>query len=426
MSQEADPPEGAAPGTGTARWGVAALGFGVFAVGTGEFVLAGLLSPLGASLHVPVTTAGQVVTAFAVAAAVAAPVLGTLTGGWPRRRVLAVAALICALGNAGAAVAPNFAAVLAAQVVAAAGLGLFVPAASVTAAAIVPPERRGRAIGAAVTGFTAATAVGAPLGTALGGALGWRAAMWFVTALAVLGLAGVLALVPRHVRTSAPPTARERLRPLGDRRALALLATTVIAFTAVYLPYTYISAIFEPATGGSGTRLAVLLSTLGVAGLAGNLAAGALADRFGGRTVVAAGLALLAVALCAVPLTTGSFALAILMVAAYGAVAFAVTTPQQHRIITLDPEAAPVLIPLNQAGLYLAISLSGAVGAAGIAWTGANRVVLLAAGIALAGLAASEVAHRLAARRPGGAPGRAAPAGPSRPVTAPERGPRRP
>ncbi|MFD0905246.1 MFS transporter [Actinomadura sediminis] len=400
MSQRAAPPEdrtGEVPRTN--RWGVAALGFGVFAAGTGEFVLPGLLAPIGATLDVPVTAAGQIVTVFAVSAAVAAPVLGTLTGGWPRRRVLAAGALLCALGGAATAVAPSFPAVLAAQVVAAAGLGLFVPAASVTAAAIVPPERRGRAIGATVTGFTAATALGAPFGTALGGTLGWRAAMWFVTALTVLGLAGVLALLPRDARTPAAPALRERLRPLGDRRVLALLATTVLAFTAIYLPYTYISAIFEPATGGSGTRLAVLLSTLGLAGLAGNLAAGALADRFGGRTIVAGALALLAAVLCAVPAIRGTFAAAVVTVAAYGLVAFAVTTPQQHRIITLDPAAAPVLVPLNQAALYLAISLSGAVGAAGVAWAGADRVALVAAAVALAALAVSEVIAPGAVRR---------------------------
>ncbi|GAA1549558.1 hypothetical protein GCM10009678_35430 [Actinomadura kijaniata] len=70
------------------------------------------------------------------------------------------------------------------------------PAASVTAAALVPAERRGRAIATVTTGFAAATAFGAPLGTALGDALGWRATVWFLVALTVLGAAGVLALVP--------------------------------------------------------------------------------------------------------------------------------------------------------------------------------------------------------------------------------------
>ncbi|MFC9970731.1 MFS transporter [Spirillospora sp. NPDC127200] len=383
----------------TSRWGVAALGFGVFAVGTGEFVLAGLLSLLSKSLDISPATAGQVVTVFALAAAIAAPLLGALTGAWPRRRVLLAAVLATALGNAGTALAPTFAMVLAAQVVAAAGVGLFVPAAAVTAAALVPPDRQGRAIAATVTGFTAATALGVPLGTAIGGALGWRATMWFTTLLAVLGLAGVLALVPRRVPAPVTPGLRERLRPLGDPRALALFATTLTAFTAVYIPYTYISVIFASATGGSGGRLAVLLLTLGAVGLLGNLAAGALADRWGGRAVVAAALAALAAGLVVLPLTTGALAAATAMIAVYGVVAFAITTPQQHRLLTLDPASAPVLIPLNQAVLYLAISLSGLAGGAGIAWLGARRVSLVAAAIAVLALGLSELAERLA-RRP--------------------------
>ncbi|PDP87438.1 MFS transporter [Glycomyces fuscus] len=381
------------------RWGVAALGFGVFAVGTGEFVLAGLLLLLSESFLVSVSAAGQVVTAFALSATVAAPVLGTLTGAWPRRRVLGLAVLATLLGNAGTALAPTFTVVVAAQVVAAAGVGLFVPTASVTAAALVAPERRGRAIAATVTGFTAATALGVPLGTAIGGALGWRATMWFVTVLTAVSLAGVLALVPRHVRAEAAQGLRERLRPLGDRRALALLATTLAAFTAVYVPYTYVSVVFEPATGGSGGRLAVLLFTLGVAGLLGNLASGTLTDRVGGRKVVAGALGLLALGLAVLPLTTSALVPALVMTAAYGFVAFALTTPQQHRIIALDPGSAAVLIPLNQAALYLAISVSGIVGAAGIAWAGAGRVSLVAVAVAVLALGLSEAAHRLARRR---------------------------
>ncbi|MPY56150.1 MFS transporter [Streptomyces spongiae] len=383
----------------TSRWGVAALGFGVFAVGTGEFVLAGLLSLLSESFRICETTAGQVVTTFALAATIAAPLLGALTGAWPRRRVLLVAVLASTLGNAATALAPTFPVVLVAQAVAAAGVGMFVPAASVTAAALVPPERQGRAIAATVTGFTAATALGVPLGTAIGGAVGWRATMWFVTVLTVLGLAGVLTLIPKRIPTPAAPGLRERLRPLGDRRALALFATTLTAFTAVYIPYTYISVIFTPATGGSGGRLAVLLFTLGIVGLLGNLAAGALADRWSGRPVVTVALIALAVGLVILPLTTAAPIPATVMIAAYGFAAFAITTPQQHRLITLDPESASVLIPLNQAVLYLAISLSGLVGAAGIRWLGANRVSILAAMIAVLALSLSELANRLA-RRP--------------------------
>ncbi|MGO4842721.1 MFS transporter, partial [Rhizobiaceae sp. 2RAB30] len=90
---------------------------------------------------------------------------------------------------------------MAGQVVAALGVGLFVPAATVTAAAMVSPAHRGRAIALAVSGFTAATALGAPLGTAFGGAFGWRSTMGLATGLAVVGVIGIFLFIPKRIAT---------------------------------------------------------------------------------------------------------------------------------------------------------------------------------------------------------------------------------
>lgn len=109
------------------------------------------------------------------------------------------------------------------------------------------------------------------------------------------------------------------------------------------------------------------------------------------------------VALLLLPLARGSYGLALPMTVGYALTAYAVTTPQQTRLIALDPAAAPVLVSLNAAVLYLAISLSGVLGAAGIAWTGAHLLGPLAAVVAVAAVALSEIAHRLAARSPEGA-----------------------
>ncbi|MFI6289117.1 MFS transporter [Streptomyces sp. NPDC051018] len=392
------------PAPGASRWAVPVLGFATFAVGTDEFVLAGVLPELGSDLGVSVTTAGQVVTAFALTCAVLAPVLATATARRARRGVLLLAVAVYLVGNAATALAPTFATVLAAQMIAAAGAGLFVPTAAVTAAALVPPDRQGRAIAVVTTGFTAATAMGAPLGTAVGGILGWRATMWFVAVLALLGLIGIRALVPARVAVSAPLGLRQRLAPLKDRRVPAILATTLIGFTAVYIPYTYIAVVFEPATGGSGDRLAVLMFTLGVIGTLGNLGAGWLADRFGGRGVVTVALLWTAASLLLFPPATGAFLPALMVIAVYGVGAFAITTPQQHRLITLDPASAPVLIALNAAILYLAISLSGVVGAVGIVWAGAGSLPLIAAGLAAVALLISELGHRLSRRPASGRP----------------------
>lgn len=368
---------------------VSMLAFGVFVVGTGEFVLAGLLPLLSSSLKIAPSVAGQVITIFALTCALAGPVLTTSTGGWDRRTVLVAAVMTYLAGSVWTALAPSYAHVLAGQVVAALGVGLFVPTATVTAAAMVAPAQRGRAIALVVSGFTAATALGAPLGTAFGGMFGWRSTMWLATGLAVVGVIGIVVSVPKTMTIATTTGLRQQLRFLLEPQIAGVLGVTLLAFTAVYMPYTYMGVIFETATQGNSLYLAGLMTTLGVVGTVGNLGAGVLADRFGGRKVVAIALVWLILSLVILRLTTDNLTWAFALIAVYGIAAFAITTPQQHRLISSKPEAAGVLVSLNQAILYLAIALSGSIGGLGIEWLGSNNLGFIASVLAALALVLS-------------------------------------
>ncbi len=345
---------------------VVVLAFGTFAVGTDAFVIAGLLPDISRSLHIDIAAAGQLVTVFSIAYAVLSPVLAALTGKWSRRQVLVTALLVFVLGNVVTALAPDYALVLVARVVAAAGAAMFTPNAGATAAAIAGSERRGRAIAIVTVGLTSSLALGAPLGTAIGNALGWKATMWFVTALGAV-VAPIIALRLPDIRLGTAVSLRKRLSPLADRRVLSVLVVTLTAFVGIYLPYTYISSVFAPATNDDGGRVAILLLVFGIAGTAGNLVAGRLADRHGPRRVViAATLVLTGVFLAMMP-GRGSFAAAIVLVVVSGAASWSVTAPQQHRIIALAPPGAEALVvSLNAAVMYLAISLSSVIGGVGL------------------------------------------------------------
>ncbi|MBZ4318520.1 MFS transporter [Streptomyces huiliensis] len=389
---------GDTPGNAS-RWSVPLLGFGVFAVATNEFVLAGMLPHLEDSLGVSTAAAGQVVTVYALACALLGPVLATATAARSRRGVLLGAALVYLAGTAGAALAPNYPLLLVAQAVAAAGTGLFVPVAAASAAALVPPERRGRAIATVLTGFTAATAFGAPIGTAFGSRFGWRGTMWFVAGLAAVGILGLVALVPRTIASPPPEGLRSRLRPLADGRVLATLVTTMLAFTSVYVLYTYIAEVFSDATGGSDGKVAGLMFTLGVVAILGSYLAGVLTDRVGGRSVMAICLVWVGVCLVALPLFSGSYPASVGFVAVFAVAGFSMSAPQQHRLIGLNPPLASVLVSLHASILYLAIALAGAVGGVAVKTGGPDSLGFVAAAVALLGLLTSELAHRLVRRR---------------------------
>ncbi|WP_211241407.1 MFS transporter [Pseudonocardia spinosispora] len=359
------------------------LAIGSFAVGTDAFVIAGILPSMADSLAVSVGVAGQLVSAFALAYGLSAPLVGALTATWGRRTALLAALAVFVVGNAATAFAPTYWAVLAARVLSAVGAALYTATATSTAATIAGDERRGRAISIVMLGMTSSLVLGAPLGTVLGGALGWRATLWLVAGLGVLAVAAVVLGVPAVPGSVSAGVAR-RLRPLAQPAILGVLARTVVAFVGIYLPYTYLSVVYQEATGEVPAKLSLLLLVFGLSATAGNLVAGMLVDRFGPHRVVIAACLSMTVLFALLPLVGGSFGLALVAVVLSGWLSFSVTTPQQHEIIARAlPEDRAFVTSLYQSAAYLAISLSAVVGAVGISAVGHAVVGPLAAALVL-------------------------------------------
>jgi MFS transporter, DHA1 family, inner membrane transport protein len=125
------------------------LAIGTFAVGTDAFVIGGVLPAVARSLGVSTSSAGLLVTAFAIAYAIGGPVLAVGTPRLPRRALMVSALALFVAANILAAIAPGYAMMLIARVFAALGAAAFVPAASAVASALAPTEYRGRALGLA-------------------------------------------------------------------------------------------------------------------------------------------------------------------------------------------------------------------------------------------------------------------------------------
>jgi predicted MFS family arabinose efflux permease len=363
-----------------------------FAVGVDSFVIAGILPRIAASTGVGLATAGQLVTAYALAYAVLTPVMATLTASWDRRRVLVTGLAIFVVGNAAPVVLPWFGPLLAGRVVAGLGGAMVTPVALATAAAIAPERQRGRALSVVMAGLSAATALGAPAGTVIAAAGGWRLTLGFVAVLGVVGAVGVAVSMPA---TAPPPRLGllERLAPVADRRVALTLATALCAFAGLYTVYTYVGAVFDRATGGSGATLAVLLAVWGLAATAGNLVAGALTDRYGPRRVIAACVLVAAANFAVLPWTGRHVATALVVMAVWGASGWGIVVPNVHRLLGIAPERAPLLNALHSTAVYVAASASGVIGAAVLALFGARALGPFGAVLLVAGLVLTERAH---------------------------------
>ncbi|GHF72819.1 MFS transporter [Streptomyces mashuensis] len=358
------------------------LALGTFAVGTDTMVTAGILGQVAHDLHVSVPAAGQMVTVFALAYALLAPVLATLTTRWSRRRQLLTALTVFTAGNALSALAPDYATLLATRVLAAAGAALYTPNASAAATALVPAERRGRALATVLGGMTVATALGVPLGTYLGRA-DWRLTMWLVVALGAGALLG-LAVLLRDLPATAPAVAlRERIAPLRDRRVLAAVTTTFVFFVAFNTVYVYLATATRPATGGDAGRLSLLLLVSGLASVAGSWLGGRAVDRLGTRAVLLAGSTGAALAFAALPWLARTMPGALVYAAVTPLLGWSVSVALPHRLASLAPASAPLLLSLNSSALYLGIAAGGGTGSAAITLLGERWFPLTSSVLAL-------------------------------------------
>lgn len=355
-----------------------ALAAGMFAVGTDSFVVAGILPQVAKSLDVSISAAGQMVTVYALSYALLSPVIAAVASHWPRKRLLLAGMAIFIAGNAITAMAPTLGWVLASRFIAGLGAAMYSPTASASAAAIAQPEKRAQALAVVIAGLSSATALGSPLGTFIGGIGDWRDTLWFVTVVGVAAAVAVYIMLPS---IAALPSAslRQRLAPLQDWRVTLTLLTTLGAYAGLFSVYTYMGVSFDRATGGRPEVLAGLMLLWGVAATVGNLAAGRLTDRFGSRVIINSAIVILLLDFLALPWSSASLPTAALALIVWGVCGWGLVVPQQARLISIAPAAAPLLLGLNSAALYVGVSSAGVIGATGIAMFDRHLLGLVAA-----------------------------------------------
>ena len=196
---------------------LAVLFAGAFVMGCAEMLVVGMLDLIATDLEVSVSAAGALVTANALGLALGGPLLTFLTTRFDRRHVLIAATAVFVLANLLPAFGADYPLFVAARVLIGAVQGLFIAAGIVTATSVVPPERAGRAMAIVITGFAMASALGLPLGTLLGQAVGWRGSFVAVVLVGAVVLVAAVLVLP-----SLPDVPREpggRPGPGGVRAA---------------------------------------------------------------------------------------------------------------------------------------------------------------------------------------------------------------
>ena len=370
-----------------------ALAVGNFVIATGMLVVPGMLNEMAADLGRPVTTVGQLTTAFAVAVALGAPLLAVTTTRIDRRALLVFALALCAAAHVGAAIAPGFLALFAARVAAGVAAALFTPQAAATVGLLVPPEKRGGAMAFVFLGFSVGNIAGLPIGTWVGAQFGWRTTMAAVAVVALLVMIWTRFALP--AKLAVAPLDRRAWGEIARHRGLvATILVTVLSGTAQFVLFTYIAPAVL-ATGATPTTLGLLFMWFGICGFIGNLIGARTIDRLGPPRVVLIALGVMLAAFVLWPLTRASLAATVVVLGLWGLGCFAANSAQQVRLVGLSLRLAPASVAFNSSAIYLGQALGAVLGAVVIAAVGLDGLSYAGVAIFIAAIAMSQWAERL-------------------------------
>lgn len=421
-----------------------ALVIAAFAMGADEFVVAGVVEEIADALDVSIGAVGLFESAYAIGVAIGAPLFTAIGSKASRQFMLLSSAGIFLAGNAISLFGPTYGWIMTGRIVAALAHGAFFGIAAVFAAELVAAKMKGRAIATVFAGSTAATILGAPIGAAVGKALGWRATFGTLVIFGAVALLGLLLLIPRglgrerarqistdqdhtsahvhdtaqapdhgasHVSTDHPHPAddgaeldaharmhmgaggtaplKAQLSALRRPAVLIGLLTTLLGYGGVFTSYVYLAPQLTQATGVAGEWVTPLFLLFGVGLFIGNQLGGKLADR-NLPMALAGSVGALAVVLFAMTLLIQHPVTAVIGIVAYGIAAFSVVAPLQLRVMQKAGDAPDIASAANISaftlGSALGIWLGGAAIDGGLGVTSVNWVggIIAGTGFALA------------------------------------------
>jgi MFS transporter, DHA1 family, chloramphenicol resistance protein len=365
------------------------LALAVFAMGTSEFMLAGLLPDIATNLEVSVSAAGLLTSAFAVGMVVGAPLMAALARRWPARTCLLCFVLVFAGTHVVGALTTSFAMLFSTRVVAALANAGFLAVALSAAATLVPTDQKGRALAVLLSGTTVATIAGVPGGAVLGTLLGWRAPFWAIALLCLPAAFGIMKAIPAHAGKSLQdiptgPSLRTEIAQLAMVKLVLVMLVGALINGATFATFTFLAPIVTETAGLDTLWVSIVLVLFGFGSFIGVTVAGRMSDQRPGIVIGVGGPLLLLGWVAMARLAADPVAL-LLLVFIQGALSFAVGSTLIARVLyeaagapTMGGSYATAALNIGAAGgpIVAAATLGAHAGNIGPVWASSLLVVL--------------------------------------------------
>ena len=336
------------------------LTLSAFAIGTAEFVIAGILTQVAESLHVTAGQAGHLITAYALAIVIGGPVLTLWLARFDKRKVLLGLMGLFIAGNLIGAFTDSYGVLLASRVLAGLTQGPFYGIGAVVATRLVSDKLGGQAVGQMFAGLTLANVLGVPGGAWIGNRFGWNVTFMVVAALGVLATLAIAAAIPKQP-IEAKRSVASQLGAFANRQLLASLLITTLGWSGFMTFYGYIAPVAEQVAGYARVDLTWILVIVGIGLVIGNGLGGKSADANLSRALKLWPAAMIA-ALLVVGVVASHAWLFVAAAFAFGVVSFANVPPMQMRVMQHGGAAPELAATANISAFNIANALGGVIG----------------------------------------------------------------
>ncbi len=363
-----------------------ALAAGGFGIGTGEFVIMGLLPEVATTYGVSVPEAGRVISAYALGVVIGAPIIAVLAAKLSRRTLLLALMGVFAIGNGTSALAPDFLSFTALRFVTGLPHGAYFGVAALVAASMVPPHRRARAVGRVMLGLTIATLIGTPIATCLGQMMSWRAAFLMVGAIGALTVVLIALYLPKD-KVAEGASIRRELGAFGRLQVWLSLAVAAVGFGGMFSIFSYIAKTTTDTAGLPASMVAIVLALFGIGMNVGNVVGSRMAD-YSLKGTIGGMLAFNVVLMSVFSLTAHDPVMLCICVFLTGC-GFAACPAVQTRLMDVAADAQTLAAASNHSAFNIANALGAWLGGLVITWgygygaTGFVGAALSALGLAV-------------------------------------------
>ncbi|WP_244509837.1 MFS transporter [Rhizobium sp. AC27/96] len=363
-----------------------ALAVGSFGIGTGEFVIMGLLPNVADTFGVTTPEAGHVISAYALGVVVGAPVIAVLAAKMARRTLLLLMMAIFAAGNISSAFAPTYASFAALRFITGLPHGAYFGVAALVAASMVPVHRRVRAVGQVMLGLTIATLVGTPIATFLGQVLEWRAAFMMVGGVGLVTMLLIALFLPKDKVEEGASITRE-LGALKRVQIWLTLGIAAVGFGGMFSIFSYVATTTTQVAGLGAGMVPVVLALFGIGMNVGNIVGSRLGD-ISIKGTIGGMMIFNIIAMTLFSLTAANPIMLCVCVFLIGC-GFAACPAVQTRLMDVAADAQTLAAASNHSAFNIANALGAWLGGMVIAWgftaaaTGYVGAVLSVAGLAI-------------------------------------------